>query len=104
MLRGTILSASAIVGTAVFRIVVSSDSMKKATATSHGRSRLRDSLDRDSVMRRANEKLWRVLWQSGDEDPRFPRGNAHGRRPCLLPEKRLRHTPGLEETPERLST
>ena len=27
-------------GTAVFRIVVSSDSMKNATATSHGRSRL----------------------------------------------------------------
>ena len=27
-------------GTAVFRIVVSSDSMKNATATSHGKSRL----------------------------------------------------------------
>jgi len=27
-------------GTAVFRIVVSSDSIKNATATSHGRSRL----------------------------------------------------------------
>jgi hypothetical protein len=30
-------------GTAVLRIVVSSDSMKKATATSHGRKRLEDS-------------------------------------------------------------
>jgi len=29
--------AAAIVGTAVFRIVASSDSMKKATATSQGR-------------------------------------------------------------------
>jgi hypothetical protein len=30
-------------GTAVLRIVVSSDSMKKATATSHGKSRLEAS-------------------------------------------------------------
>ena len=40
MLRGATLSAAAMVGTAVFRIVVSSDSMKNATATSHGNSRL----------------------------------------------------------------
>jgi hypothetical protein len=40
MLRGVTLSASEIAGTAVFRIVVSSDSIKKATATNHGRSRL----------------------------------------------------------------
>jgi len=32
-------SAAAMVGTAVFRVVVSSDSMKHATATSHGTSR-----------------------------------------------------------------
>jgi hypothetical protein len=32
------------VGTAVFRIVVSSDSMKNATATSHGTSRKVDAL------------------------------------------------------------
>ena len=42
MLSGATLSAAAIAGTAVFRIVVSSDSMKKATATSHGNSRLLD--------------------------------------------------------------
>src|ERR1700683_4131186 len=40
MLRGATFKAAEIVGTAVFRIVVSSDSMKKATATSHGSSRL----------------------------------------------------------------
>ena len=40
MLRGTTFSASAIVGTAVFRIVVSSDSIRNATATIHGRRRL----------------------------------------------------------------
>src|SRR6202042_2594761 len=36
MLSGATFRAAAIVGTAVFRIVVSSDSMKNATATSHG--------------------------------------------------------------------
>ncbi len=40
MLSGATASAFATTGTAVFRIVVSSDSMKNATATSHGRSRL----------------------------------------------------------------
>src|SRR5271170_2720198 len=40
MLSGATLRASEIAGTAVFRIVVSSDSMKNATATSHGKSRL----------------------------------------------------------------
>lgn len=43
MLRGATWRASAIVGTAVFRIVVSSDSIKNATAISHGSSRLLDS-------------------------------------------------------------
>src|SRR5712691_4658493 len=47
MLSGTTLSAAATVGTAVFRMVVSSASMKKATATSHGRSRLTDSSGED---------------------------------------------------------
>ena len=42
MLNGTTPSAFAIVGTAVFRIVVSTDSMKNATATSHGSKRLMD--------------------------------------------------------------
>src|ERR1035438_3773755 len=40
MLRGATWRAAAIVGTAVFRIVASSSSMKKATATSQGKSRL----------------------------------------------------------------
>ena len=43
MLSGATPSALAIAGTAVFRIVVSSDSMKNATATSHGSSRLGES-------------------------------------------------------------
>ena len=40
MLSGVTLSASEIAGTAVFRMVVSSDSIKNATATNHGSSRL----------------------------------------------------------------
>jgi hypothetical protein len=40
MLRGATPRAPEMVGTAVLRIVVSSDSMKKATATSHGKSPL----------------------------------------------------------------
>ena len=40
MLSGATLRASAMAGTAVFRIVVSSDSMKNATATSQGKNRL----------------------------------------------------------------
>src|SRR5277367_6468981 len=43
MLSGVTASALAMAGTAVFRIVVSSDSMKKATATSHGNNRFTDS-------------------------------------------------------------
>ena len=40
MLKGTTCSAFAMVGTAVFRIVVSNDSMKNATAINQGNSRL----------------------------------------------------------------
>src|SRR5580704_7758369 len=43
MLSGATCSAVAIVGTAVFKIVVSSDSIKNATAISHGTNRLLDS-------------------------------------------------------------
>ena len=39
MLSGATLRAAATTGVAVFRIVVSNDSMKKATATSQGSSR-----------------------------------------------------------------
>jgi len=38
-------SALAMAGTAVLRIVVSSDCMKKATATSHGKKRLTASME-----------------------------------------------------------
>ena len=37
-------------GTAVFRIVVSSDSMKNATATSHGNNRLLDAAREGTVV------------------------------------------------------
>jgi hypothetical protein len=40
MLSGTTWRAAEIAGTAVLRMVVSSDSMKKATATSQGNKRL----------------------------------------------------------------
>jgi hypothetical protein len=40
MLSGAAPRAPAIAGTAVFKMVVSNDSMKNATATSHGKSRL----------------------------------------------------------------
>src|ERR1044071_8404600 len=43
MLSGATASACAMAGTAVFRIVVSSDSMKKATATSQGNNRFTDA-------------------------------------------------------------
>src|SRR5881628_368719 len=43
MLSGATASAFAMAGTAVFRIVVSIDSMKKATATSHGNNRFPDA-------------------------------------------------------------
>ena len=45
MLNGATPSALAMAGTAVFRIVVSSDCMKKATATSHGKKRFTASIE-----------------------------------------------------------
>jgi hypothetical protein len=45
MLKGAMPSALAMAGTAVFRIVVSSDCMKKATATSHGKKRFMASIE-----------------------------------------------------------
>src|SRR5579863_6048207 len=58
MLSGVTFSASEIAGTAVFRIVVSSDSMKNATATSHGNSRLLEADGADGS---------RVIWPEGEE-------------------------------------
>src|SRR5882757_644243 len=51
MLSGGTFSACAMVGTAVFRIVVSSASMKKPMATSQGSSRLAVSLGTGSLLR-----------------------------------------------------
>src|ERR1700753_3868104 len=47
MLSGPTCNAAEIAGTAVFRIVVSSDSMKNETATSHGKSLLAASVGED---------------------------------------------------------
>jgi len=47
MLSGTTPSAWAMVGTAVLRMVVSSDSMKNARATNHGKRRL--ALSRETI-------------------------------------------------------
>ncbi len=44
MLSGATWSAAAMVGTAVLRIVVSSDSIKNATAISHGTKRLLEAV------------------------------------------------------------
>jgi hypothetical protein len=60
MLRGVTLRAAEIEGTAVFRIVVSSDSIKKATATSHGNRRLLVG-ESDGVMA-ASGALIKKLW------------------------------------------
>jgi hypothetical protein len=51
MLSGPTPRAEEMAGTAVLRIVVSSDSMKKATATSHGKIRLAasDRIDEDEA-------------------------------------------------------
>ena len=72
MLSGATCNACAIVGTAVLRMVVSSDSMKNATAISHGSTRLlaavggRGDLESDGKAavfrrRRAARMAWRSL-------------------------------------------
>jgi hypothetical protein len=58
MLSGATSRASEITGTAVFRIVVSNDSMKNATATSHGKScLLEEDGGGDEVLMRRVPKL-----------------------------------------------
>jgi hypothetical protein len=47
MLRGLMPRAAEMAGTAVLRIVVSSDSIKNATATNHGKRRLEVSEESD---------------------------------------------------------
>jgi hypothetical protein len=58
MLRGATPRAEDIAGTAVLRIVVSSDSIKKATATSHGRSRLEASEGEDEDGETIDRPAW----------------------------------------------
>jgi hypothetical protein len=59
MLSGATSRASDMTGTAVFRIVVSSDSMKNATATSHGKSCLREEDGRgEEVLMIFSEAKW----------------------------------------------
>jgi hypothetical protein len=55
MLSGATPRAEEMAGTAVLRIVVSSDSMKNATATSHGKIRLvaSDSVDEEAAIGRS---------------------------------------------------
>src|SRR5579862_148110 len=76
MLNGATLSAAAMVGTAVFRMVVSSASIKKATATSHGNSRLLEGLgdgapgERGGLMRyEARRQEAFVIMVTGTEGP-----------------------------------
>jgi hypothetical protein len=72
MLRGTTPRAEEMAGTAVFRIVVSSDSIKRATATSHGSSRLEaavgstgDGSGEDGVaVKWRVELIWRELHEA----------------------------------------
>src|SRR5579864_5353547 len=58
MLRGATPRAEEMAGTAVLRIVVSSDSIKKATATSHGRSCLEASEGWDEDGGAINGRAW----------------------------------------------
>ena len=58
MLSGATCNAAAIVGTAVFKIVVSRDSMKNATATSHGNSRALAALSSAEV------SLALIFWEA----------------------------------------
>src|SRR5579863_10761966 len=58
MLNGATLSASAMVGTAVFRIVVSSDSIKNATATSQGSNRLPEARGSGAPMESSGFMFW----------------------------------------------
>src|SRR6202040_1506926 len=66
MLNGATLSASAMVGTAVFRIVVSSDSIKKATATSQGNNRLLEARGNGAPM----ESSGFMFWVASEPSPR----------------------------------
>jgi hypothetical protein len=56
MLSGATWSAAAIVGTPVFKIVVSRDSMKNATAINQGNSRLLESAN-DACAERTSVEL-----------------------------------------------
>src|SRR5882757_1416288 len=79
MLSGGTLSACAMAGTAVFRIVVSNDSMKKPTATSHGSSRLAVSLG--VLVSRACKTL---EWRLGARERRIHDALSLGNQPVQM--------------------
>src|ERR1035438_6332438 len=61
MLSGATLSAAEMAGTAVFRIVVSSDSIKNATATSQGSRRLLDAEGGAEALAGASARLMELM-------------------------------------------
>src|ERR1035437_7383342 len=67
MLSGGTLRASEMAGTAVFRIVVSNDSIKNATATSHGKRRLPEAVGLDCTGE-ASIKLGGFMGKHGCEE------------------------------------
>src|SRR3974390_3199594 len=70
MLSGATPRACETTGTAVFRIVVSSDSMKNATATSHGRSCLVEAEG-------GCEEALMTSFLAGVRDRKFPDPPSH---------------------------
>src|SRR5690242_15323333 len=73
MLRGATWSAAAIAGTAVFRIVVSSDSINTAIATNHGRTRLVEWLGKswDGIDESQPERVLRTGKSSASKLPEW---------------------------------
>ncbi len=71
MLSRAAASASAMAGTAVSRIVVSSDSKKKPTATSHGSNRFAESPG-------AGDAAWHTWYRFGGEGDEAFDGLFHG--------------------------
>ena len=69
MLKGATPRAEEMAGTAVLRIVVSSDSIKKATATSHGRSRLAASEGLDECGGAIDGAAWFICRGARDLPP-----------------------------------
>jgi hypothetical protein len=69
MLRGATPRAEEMAGTAVLRIVVSNDSIKKATATSQGKSRLEASEGPDEDGGAIDGSAWFIHWKLREISP-----------------------------------